>query len=382
MSDTTAGGPGTGPRLRIAVVGPTHPLKGGVAAHTTTLAHQLAEVGHEVTLVSWTHLYPRLLYPGQQAVPDGTPDVQPFPRTVRVLSWANPGSWLDTGRRLRGHDLVVIVHVVPHVVPAHLAIIKVACASGGPRVVVLAHNVLPHEPRPGDRQLVSLLLRRADGVLVHSGQQAGLAADLGARAVSTLDLPPHLPGGAPVPHVPGTGRTRLLSLGLVREYKGIHLLLEAVADVPGVEVTVAGEMWGQAGQRVRQLGADPRLTGRVALVEGYVPADDLAGLLARHDVLALTYRSATASQNVLLAQLHGLPVLATAVGTFAQQVQDGTDGLVVPPDDRAALTAALRTLADPGEVARLRAGVQPPDLSGPWRRYVSGLLDLVSERDR
>ena len=76
--------------LTVALVGPTHPFKGGVAAHTTTLSHELSEAGHDVTLISWSHLYPSALYPGEQAVPGGAPDVEPFPRTLRVLSWARP----------------------------------------------------------------------------------------------------------------------------------------------------------------------------------------------------------------------------------------------------------------------------------------------------
>src|SRR5689334_18559769 len=152
--------------LKVAVVGPTHPYKGGVAAHTTTLAHHLAEAGHDVTLVSWSHLYPARLYPGEQAVPGGAPDVPPFPRTVRALSWARPDTWVRAGRRLRGFDAVIVVHVIPPVVPAHLALLR--AAGSGPRSVVIAHNVLPHESRPGDRQLMHALMRRVDAVLVHS----------------------------------------------------------------------------------------------------------------------------------------------------------------------------------------------------------------------
>ena len=86
--------------MRVAVVGPTHPFKGGVAAHTTELAHRLSSAGHDVDLVSWSSLYPRLLYPGEQQVPAGAPDVPVFPRTRRRLSWARPYSWLREGRRL------------------------------------------------------------------------------------------------------------------------------------------------------------------------------------------------------------------------------------------------------------------------------------------
>lgn len=371
--------------LKIAVVGPTHPYKGGVAAHTTMVAHELAEAGHDVTLVSWSHLYPSRLYPGEQAVPGGAADLPPFPRTIRALSWARPDTWVRTGRRLRDFDVVVVVHVIPAVIPAHLVLLRAAgagrtpnaaVARPGPRSVVIAHNVLPHEPHRGDRELMAQLFQRVDAVLVHSDSQARLAYELGAARVSVADLPPHLPGGAPVGHVDHAGAPRLLALGMVRDYKGVDLLMEALAEVPGLTLTVAGEMWSTSGERVRALAHDPRLRDRVEVHGGYVPADRLAPLLARHDVLALTYRSATASQNVLLGQQHGLPVLASDVGTFGAQVRDGVDGLLVPPGDKAALVAALRRLAEPGYAAQLRAAVRPPDLHGPWARYIGTIEAL------
>ena len=370
----------SGAALTVALVGPTHPFKGGVAAHTTTLAHELTAAGHDVTLVSWSHLYPSVLYPGEQAVPGGAPDVEPFPRTLRVLSWARPDTWVRAGRRLRDVDVIVVVHVIPAVVPAHLTLLRAAGAGrpGGPRAVVIAHNVLPHEARPGDRQLMESLVRRVDAVVVHSAEQAGVAAGLGAPKVREVDLPPHLPGGPPEDRPPHDGPTRLLSLGIVRDYKGIDLLLDALRDVPDLRLTVAGELWGDAGRRVRELAADPRLEGRVEVHSGYVPADRIAALMARHDVLALTYRSATASQNVLLAKRHALPVLATTVGTFPGQVRDGIDGLLVPPSDRVALVAALQRLADPGYAAELRDAVRPPDLSGPWANYIGALEALAA----
>ena len=370
--------------LRIAVVGPTHPYKGGVASHTTELCHELAEAGHDVTLVSWSSLYPSMLYPGEQAVPGGAPDVEPFPRTLRALSWARPDTWVRTGRRLRDMDAIIVVHVIPQGVPSNLAVLRAAgvgrtSSSGrGPRSIVIAHNVLPHETRPGDRQFMQTLFRRVDSVVVHSDSQAKLASDLGAAHVRELDLPPHLPGGPAEKHVDSTGPTRLLALGMVRDYKGVDLLLDAMLDVPDVRLTIAGEMWGDSGRRVKQLAADPRLAGRVEVHSGYVPADRIAALLARHDVLTLTYRHATASQNVLLAKLHGLPVLATRVGTFGGQVRDGVDGLLVPPDDRAALVDALRRLSDRAYAGKLRSEVRPPDLSGPWAHYVGGIEALAS----
>lgn len=368
--------------LRIAIVGPTHPHKGGVAAHTTMLAHHLADAGHDVTLVSWAHLYPSKLHRPDATVPDGVPEVPPFPRTIRALSWARPDTWVRAGRRLRDVDAILVVHVMPPVVPAHLALLRAAGAVPGgegprPQSIVVCHNVLPHESHPGDAGLMSLLFSRVDSVLVHGADQARVAHDLGARRVSVADLPPHLPGGDPISRDPRPGPTRLLALGLIREYKGIDVLLRAMRSVPEVTLTIAGEIWGANRTVIGRLAADPALAGRVEIRDGYVPADALATLLADHDVLALPYRSATASQNVILGHAHGLPVLASDIAPFSQQVADGVNGLLVPPEDERALAGALRRLGDPEVRRRLAEGVQTPDLSGPWAHYL-GTIEALS----
>src|SRR3954469_6759899 len=117
--------------LRIAIVGPTHPHQGGIAAHTTMLAHHLADAGHDVTLVSWAHLHPSRLHQADASVADGGPELPPFPRTIRALSWARPDTWVRPGRRLPGGDTILVVHLMPAVVPAHLALLRAAGATPG-----------------------------------------------------------------------------------------------------------------------------------------------------------------------------------------------------------------------------------------------------------
>ncbi len=365
--------------MRIAVLGPTHPFKGGIAAHTTALAHHLSATGREAELISWSRQYPARLYPGELSVPGGVPEGEPFPRTTYPLRWDRPHTWWRTGRRLRGFDLLVLPLVVPAQVPALLTVMRAA----GTASVVIAHNVRPHEAHPGAERLAAALLRRADAVVVHSAEMAVQARELigdgAATSVRMADLPPHLPGGAPVFRRRRgrveAGRLSVLALGMVREYKGVDLLLAAAAAVPDVAVTVAGEAWGSAGEAVHRQAEDPRLAGRVDLRAGYVAAADIAGLMQCHDVVALTYRTATASQNVHLAFAHGLPVLASDVGTFGGQVRDGVDGVLVPPGDVAALEDALRGLARPGGVERLQQCVSPPDLDAPWRDYLKVVLE-------
>ena len=176
--------------MRIALVGPAHPYKGGGARHTTELAHRLAAAGHDVIIESWRAQYPARLYPGQQTV--DVPEGAPYPRTRRRLAWYRPDGWLAEGRRLRTANLVVFAYLTPLQAPPYLAIMTGLDRHA--RTAVICHNVLPHERRPGDVTVTRALLQRADTVLTHSAAQAAQARDLAPGAtVRTVAMPPHLP---------------------------------------------------------------------------------------------------------------------------------------------------------------------------------------------
>ncbi|HEY8822945.1 MAG TPA: glycosyltransferase, partial [Dermatophilaceae bacterium] len=102
-----------GAALKLAIIGPSHLSRTDVAAHTTTLAHHLAQAGHDVTLVTWSSPFPGRRASRGHVVPTTAPEVPAFPRTVRALSWARPDTWVRTGRRLRGFDAIIVVHVTP-----------------------------------------------------------------------------------------------------------------------------------------------------------------------------------------------------------------------------------------------------------------------------
>ncbi|WP_433328867.1 glycosyltransferase family 4 protein [Spirillospora sp. CA-294931] len=355
--------------MKIALVGPAFPYKGGGAQHTTELAHRLAAAGHTVAIESWRAQYPGFLYPGQQTIDE--PEGEPFPDTRHDLDWRRPDGWYRTGRALRDYDLVVLAVLSPVQVPSYLGIL-----SGIGRrtpTVALCHNVLPHERKPYDEPLMKALLRRADGVLVHSEQQAGLARGLTSRPVRVAEMPAHLPAAASAEARRDGERRRLLFFGMIRPYKGLDVLLRALAaGTDDVALTVAGEFWGGLDE-TRALISELGLDERVELKPGYVPAADVPGLFAASDALVLPYRTATASQNVWMAHEYGVPVIATRVGGFGDQVRDGVDGIVCEPDDVGSLTDALKRFYAPGEPERLRSGVRPVDHTPLWNSYIETL---------
>ena len=351
--------------MRILLVGPAFPWRGGLPLLVTDLAHRLTAEGHEVAVQTWSRQGPARLLPTQRLT---APEAAVFPTVRAPLSWRNPLHWWRAGRRAAAYDLVVVVHYLTLQAPALWAVARVARRTA--RIVAICANVVPHEARRGDRLLTTLLMRAVDAAIVHTEAEREALCRHTDRPVSVAALPPHLPDGAvQSPPVERPPHRRLLFFGKVRRYKGVDVLLRALADVDGIALTIAGEIYPDAADLpalVTQLG----LGDRVQLLPGYLPAAALPDLFASADALVLPYRSATASQHVALADRHGLPTVVTRVGNFPDEVDDGVDGNVCSPGDVADLVRALRELYAPGRLQELRAGVRRGDDEAVWKTYL------------
>lgn len=356
--------------MRIAIVGPTHPYKGGIAQHTTELAHHLTAAGHDVEVISWRTQYP-FFYPGKQFVPDDQPELPEHAGSKRVLSWKNPTGWARWGRHLRQFDQLIFVWWVPTIQgPVYLGMLG-ALGKKRPPAAIICHNVLPHEPKPGDRQLARAVLGQCQSIIVHGASQAALARQLSSKPVHVLNLP--LSAAKLTRDTIKKRRAgELLFFGFVRPYKGVDILLRALAEVPAAKLTIAGEFWG--GDRAyNRLADELGLHDRVAIHNGYVAAGDLADLICAADAVVLPYKEGTASWNVSLAHAYGTPVIATTAGSLGSQVRDGIDGLLCEPNNVASLAAAIRRLCQPGMADRLRAGIPQLSTDEDWQLYVEAL---------
>ena len=369
--------------MRIVVVGPTHPFKGGIAQHTTELARQLSRAGHSVTLISWDSQYPSRLYPGELVVPDGAVEVPLSVPVHRTLNWYDPTSWWRAGAKLRDADVIVVAHSNPFQVAAYRALLT--SASRGSRVptrILIAHNVSPHESGPWQERAVDAFRPVIDVVIVHSEDERRQAeAHLPTAQIRLVPLAPHGPamstskGQVHHHRVWHDGdRIRLLAFGFVRPYKGLPLLLKAMKSAPNVELTIRGECWDQDLEaELRALAVDPALRGRVDYRSGYVSASEVDSLFAGHDVAVLPYLEATGSQNTSLAQVYGRPVIVSDVPALTHGVESGINGLVIPAGDEQAWASALAALT-PADVQKWTAHVTPVDCENAWATYVDEVI--------
>jgi glycosyltransferase involved in cell wall biosynthesis len=147
------------------------------------------------------------------------------------------------------------------------------------------------------------------------------------------------------------------SIGRLDEQKGYELLVDALADLPGASAVIVGD--GPEREALESRASETGVADRLELA-GW--SDDARSYLPAFDVFVLPSRYEGFPLAIVEAMLAGLPVVAADVGSIPEAVVDGETGLVVPPDDVPALTAALRRMIDDpalrarcGEAGRLRA---------------------------
>jgi glycosyltransferase involved in cell wall biosynthesis len=367
--------------LRVALVGPASPWRGGIAQHVDATAATLRARGHAVRVLSFTRQYPTRLFPGRTQLEPGRGPVE---GTSLRLDSLNPLSWRSAGRWLAdwSPDLVLPSYWLPFFVPAFAGVCR-GLRRGATRVVFDCHNVLPHERRLVDGVLTRWMVRIPDAFIVHAEAVRGTLIALRPEAhvvVTPLPLAHDFPDG------PGRDAARarlgldpasavLLFFGFVRRYKGLDVALEALEHLPETtRLLVVGEHYEDPAP-YRRLAE--RSGERVKFVPSFVPRDEVGVYFDACDLVVLPYRRATQSGVVPLAMRFRRPVVSTRVGGLAEHVREGENGFLVAPEDPDALAVAIERALDPSHRARLAEGVEAARLRLSWDRLAEVIESLA-----
>lgn len=328
--------------MKTVILGTAWPYRGGMADFNERLAHEFQKEGDELQIWTFTLQYPSFLFPGKTQY---SPDPEPSDlKIVRKLSSVNPFSWLSTGRQIRKEkpDLLIVPFWMPFMGPC-LGTVARKARKSGIRTVAVLHNMIPHEHKPGDRILARYFTRSVDGFTALS---ESVLAD-----ISLFDkIKPRQFCRHPLYDSFGEHATRdeslqflkldpnfryMLFFGLIRDYKGLDLLLRAYADSRfrkmDVRLIVAGEFYGSSDKYFeleKQLG----LEGLVIWKSDFVPNGEVRYYFGAADLVVQPYRSATQSGISQIAYHFEKPMLVTNVGGLPEIVPNGKAGLVVNPD--------------------------------------------------
>lgn len=370
--------------MRIALVGPLHPWRGGLAQYLGLLGEALTASG-EVRAVTFTRQYPGFLFPGKTQF-DPKAERPRFP-TEALLDSIGPLSWRRTAAHLErfAPGVVVLKWWMPFFGPAFASSVG-PLRRRGTRVLLVCDNLIAHEPRVFDATFSAWMMRNSDGYLVMSDS-----------VERDLD---RLKPGAPRRRVPHpfyaqfdrgrytreTARAALglsgevvLFFGYVRRYKGLDTLLEAwpsVRERRPATLVVAGEFYEDAAP-YRALADRAGGDAAVRWMDRYIPDDEVEALFKAADLVVLPYRSGTQSGVTHVAYAMEVPVLTTDVGGLAETVRPGETGLVVPAERPAALADGIvRFFADDlGQ--RMRPAIAQLKREHSWETLAGHVIELA-----
>ena len=373
--------------MKIGIIGPAWPLRGGLADFDERLARELQSLGHEVTIYSYSLQYPSALFPGKTQRTDA-----PAPQDLSIIpliNSINPLNWLTAGARIRrdAPDLLIVRYWMPFMGPALGTILRRVRKAHYTRIVVIADNILPHEPRPGDAAFTRYFISPVHAFITMSDEVRADLQKLTDKPSLRLHHPLYDNYGDGIARKAAlaalqltTDKKYVLFFGFIRKYKGLDLLLEAMTDnriaAKDIHLIVAGEYYGDKAV-YEEIIARHQLQQRVHLFTDFIPNEAVKLYFSAADCVALPYRSATQSGITQIAYHFERGMVVTCVGGLPESVHDGKTGILCAPD-APAIAAALLEFFTPGSLPQLAENLQAEKAHCSWRAFASTAVDFAA----
>lgn len=330
--------------MKIVILGTAYPYRGGLATFNERLARQFQAEDHDVEVVTFTLQYPSFLFPGKTQYSN-----EVAPTDLRIKRWVNscnPFNWVSVGRKIRKMqpDMLITCYWMAFFAPCYGIIERIVKGNGKTRCLALVHNMIPHEPSLLDKLFAPFYVKSTDGFVALS--------DSVVKDIDKLDKCRKPKTFSPHPIYDHYGermskaeacellkldadKDYMLFFGLVRTYKGLDLLLDAMGKMhdklPNLRLLIAGEFYEQEEgyrEQIKNLG----LTEKVIIRNEFIPDADLRLYFGAADLIVQPYKTATQSGVTQVAFHFEKPMLVTNVGGLGEIVHDHKMGYAVHPN--------------------------------------------------
>jgi len=376
--------------MKITILGPAHPYRGGLASIMEILARTFQRRGNRVDIKTFTVQYPAWLFPGRSQTV-ATPPPQDLD-ICRCVNTTDPLNWWRVGRRIRRErpDFVLLKYWTPFMAPCFGTIARVACRNGHTKFLCQIDNVKPHEHHLTDDLFNRYFLRGIDGFIYMSEQ---VHRELAAYTQAPALFSPHPlfeNFGERVDRTEACARLELdaatgyvLFFGLIRDYKGLDLLLDAWARLyrdgktAGRKLIVAGEFYASKEPYLRQIET-LGLQDEVILHDRFIPDEEVKYYFSAADFVVQPYKTATQSGVTQVAYQFCTPMVVTGVGGLAEIVPDGRVGYVCKPES-ADVALAVERMYEPGVLARFRDNLVEERKRFSWETMCDRITELYDK---
>ena len=343
---------------KLVIIGPAWPLRGGLSAFDEKLATQFTEKGIQTRIDTFSLQYPSILFPGKSQY---TTDPKPNNVNIEVcINSINPFNWIKIGLKLYREkpDLIIVRFWIPFLAPCLGTILKIAKKNKHTKVISIVDNMIPHEKRIGDRLLTTYFVKTVDGFIAMSEKVKNDIKTFSHKPVSISPHPIFNHFGDPITKLEARLQLGLpkedkiiLFFGYIRKYKGLDLLIHAMANEAikklGIQLMIVGEFYEDA-SAYHDLVSSLGLQDQIKFYSNYIPDGEVKNYVCSADFIIQPYKNATQSGVTPLAYHFEKPMLVTNVGGLADTVPNLKTGIVVAPTTEA-IAKGIETLYELGE---------------------------------
>ena len=369
---------------KIIIIGPAHPLRGGLATFDERLARAFQQQGHQVIIYTFSLQYPDFLFPGKTQYSNET---KPQDLDIQVVINAiNPFNWLLVGQRIAKEkaDLVICRFWLPIMAPCLGTILRLVKRNQASKIVGLIDNIIPHEKRFGDRPFAHYFAKACDSFIVMSRSVEEEMKQFTSNPCRYIPHPIYDNYGEKVRRTEALKYLQLsdneryiLFFGFIRRYKGLDLLLEAMntegVKKTGVKLLVAGEFYEDE-KFYRDLIAAQGIDNQVIIKSDYIPSDEVKYYFAAADIVVQPYRSATQSGISQIAYHFEKPMIVSNVGGLPETVPHGEAGYVVEPTPQA-ISEALSDFYENNRLNSFSEKVKEQKKRFSWEAMTDAFLE-------
>ena len=372
---------------KLVIIGPAHPLRGGLASFNERLAQAFQAEGYEVLLYTFCLQYPNFLFPGKTQYAS---DPKPQDLNIKVgLNSVNPFNWIKVGLEIRNMqpDMVICPFWLPFMGPCLGTVLRIIKSNRRTRILSVIHNIIPHEKRPGDWFFSKYFLGPVEGCIVMSksvGEELQyfsknipvdyiphpLYDNYGKKisrstALKNLNLPPD--------------QRYILFFGFIRDYKGLDLLIKAMPKVhasdKAIKLIIAGEFYSNE-QDYLDLIQQHHLDDTIHLHTHFIPNDQVNNYFCAADLIVQPYKTATQSGISQIAYHFEKPMVVTNVGGLPEIVAHGEVGYVVHPDSNQIAEAILSFYGE-DKADYFLSALKKRKQFFSWSNMVKGITNLL-----
>jgi D-inositol-3-phosphate glycosyltransferase len=374
--------------LKNIIVGPAYPLRGGIANFNEALCRAFLAQNEESEIYSFTLQYPEFLFPGTtqfETSGAGPTDIKITP----ILNSIQPFTWAEAAYKIRRQrpDYIILRYWLPFMAPCLGSVARWSRAFNKIKIIAITDNVVPHEKRPGDKLFTQYFVNSCDGFVAMSKSVLKDLEQFDRQKPKVFS--PH-----PVYDIFGEKTERaealqklhlnpqhnyILFFGFIRKYKGLDLLLQAMANQnlqqPNLKLIVAGEYYGDS-EYYENMIRDLNLNEKVILHTRYIPREAVKYYFSASDMVVQPYKSATQSGVTQIAYHFDKPMLVTDVGGLAEIVPHGKVGYVTSLDP-AEIAASIQDFYAQKKAATFMQGVMQEKHRFSWKTMVGTIDELV-----